>query len=79
MDGHAVCQHLRAQPWARGMVIVALTGWGQAQDRERTSASGFDDHLVKPAELGALTALFERLWGDGDAAALRDGAGVTPP
>jgi PAS domain S-box-containing protein len=79
MDGHAVCRHIRAQPWSQGMAIVALTGWGQEQDRQRTRSAGFDDHLVKPAELEALTALFDRLWGAGNAAALRDGAGVAPP
>jgi CheY-like chemotaxis protein/two-component sensor histidine kinase len=79
MDGHAVCRHIRAQPWSEGMAIVALTGWGQEQDRQRTRSAGFDDHLVKPAELEALTALFDRLWGAGNAAALRDGAGVSPP
>ena len=77
MDGHAVCRHMRAQPWSEGMAIVALTGWGQEQDRQRTRAAGFDDHLVKPAELEALTALFDRLWGDESAAAVR--AGVAPP
>jgi len=78
MDGHAVCRHMRAQPWSQGMAIVALTGWGQEQDRQRTRSAGFDDHLVKPAELEALTALFDRLWGAEDAASLRDGA-VAPP
>jgi CheY-like chemotaxis protein len=63
MDGHAVCRHVKAQPWGREIAIVALTGWGQAQDRERTAAAGFDGHLVKPAELDALLSLFERLWG----------------
>jgi CheY-like chemotaxis protein len=63
LDGHAVCRQLRQQDWARGMAIVALTGWGQERDRERSRAAGFDAHLVKPVEPDALQALFERLLG----------------
>jgi CheY-like chemotaxis protein len=39
------------------MLIVALTGWGQESDRARTEEAGFDHHLIKPAELSALTKL----------------------
>jgi CheY-like chemotaxis protein len=39
------------------MVIVALTGWGQEEDRRRSQESGFDHHLVKPVEIGALQGL----------------------
>lgn len=54
MDGYEVCRRLRAQPWAEGMVIVALTGWGQQDDRRRSHEAGFDHHLVKPVEIAAL-------------------------
>ncbi len=50
LDGYEVCRRLRAQPWGREAAIIALTGWGQAQDRQRSAASGFDQHLVKPAD-----------------------------
>ena len=48
MDGLAVARELRARPDGTRMRIIALTGWGQDSDRERTRAAGFDEHLVKP-------------------------------
>jgi signal transduction histidine kinase len=47
-DGYAVADHLRAQPWADGLVLIAVTGRGQQEDRERSLAAGFFAHLVKP-------------------------------
>jgi CheY-like chemotaxis protein/two-component sensor histidine kinase len=49
-SGHEVCRVLRARPWARDIFIVALTGWGQEQDRRRSIEAGFDDHFVKPLD-----------------------------
>lgn len=43
------------------MTLVALTGWGQSRDRERTAAAGFDHHLVKPLDVDALIAIAQRL------------------
>jgi CheY-like chemotaxis protein len=57
MDGYEVCRQLRGQPWGKSMLIVALTGWGQDNDRARTQDAGFDHHLLKPADLGALSRL----------------------
>jgi PAS domain S-box-containing protein len=57
MDGYQVARTLRARFPARRPVIVALTGWGQDQDRRRAHEAGFDHHLVKPAEIGALQKL----------------------
>jgi PAS domain S-box-containing protein len=54
MDGHAVARVLRADVRNDGMRLIALTGWGQEGDRERTRASGFDHHLTKPVDLDAL-------------------------
>ncbi len=50
MNGHEVCRLLRLQPWAKTMTIVAVTGWGQDEDRRRTRDAGFDFHLVKPLD-----------------------------
>ncbi|MGE0462051.1 MAG: ATP-binding protein [Vicinamibacterales bacterium] len=50
MDGYDVCRHLRERPRGRSMFIVALTGWGQEEDRRRTREAGFDLHLVKPVD-----------------------------
>ena len=57
MNGYQACRLIRAQPWARDVVIVALTGWGQESDRKRSCEAGFDHHLVKPVDLDALEAV----------------------
>jgi len=57
MSGYEVAQRLRAQPGGKELMIVALIGWGQQADLARTSESGFDHHLVKPAGLEALREL----------------------
>ncbi len=62
MNGYAVCRALRTQPWGQNILIVALTGWGQEEDRRKSKDAGFDGHLVKPvdyAELLKLLAEFE--------------------
>ncbi|HEY4556030.1 MAG TPA: ATP-binding protein, partial [Lysobacter sp.] len=48
MDGYEVARHLRADERTREVVLIALTGWSQAQDRERSREAGFDHHLSKP-------------------------------
>jgi CheY-like chemotaxis protein len=61
IDGFEVARRLRAAPEFSGVKIVALTGYGQTEDRRRTEAAGFDAHLVKPADLGTLQKTLERL------------------
>ena len=48
MDGYEVARQLRLRPSSRRVTLIALTGWGQQQDRDRTADAGFDAHLVKP-------------------------------
>jgi signal transduction histidine kinase len=48
MDGYEAARQFRLRYPGRRVTLIALTGWGQQQDRERTSAAGFDAHLVKP-------------------------------
>jgi PAS domain S-box-containing protein len=55
MDGHEVARRIRAA--GHDTMLVALTGWGQKQDRERSREAGFDHHLVKPVDVDALQAL----------------------
>jgi two-component system CheB/CheR fusion protein len=50
MNGYDLARRIREQPWGQGMVLIAVTGWGQAGDRQRTIDAGFDDHLVKPVD-----------------------------
>ncbi len=54
IDGYEVARRLRATPGLEHLRLVALTGYGQPEDRARTRAAGFDDHLVKPVEFPAL-------------------------
>ena len=61
LDGYEVARRIRAQPWGRGITLVALTGWGQDSDRRRSGEAGFDSHLVKPLDLDKLTELLGRL------------------
>ena len=57
MDGYAVALSMRADPELRSAYIVALTGYGQEEDRQRAMEAGFDAHLTKPADLDALRRL----------------------
>ncbi|WP_354686147.1 response regulator [Cupriavidus necator] len=61
MDGFETARRLRALPEMRGATLVALTGFGQPEDRRRALEAGFDQHLVKPADLDALTRLLDAL------------------
>jgi CheY-like chemotaxis protein len=57
MDGHAVARAIRAEPWGARIRLVALTGWGQPEDRLRSDEAGFDRHLVKPVDFDVLERL----------------------
>jgi signal transduction histidine kinase len=48
LDGYEVCRRIRVEPWGQQTLLIAQTGWGQEQDRQRTREAGFDHHLVKP-------------------------------
>jgi signal transduction histidine kinase len=61
MDGYEVARRIRAQPWGHEPRLVALTGWGQENDRKRSREAGFDAHWVKPLELDRLWNLLESL------------------
>jgi PAS domain S-box-containing protein len=61
LNGHEVCRRIRQQAWGKTTVIIALTGWGQEEDRRRSQEAGFDGHLVKPVDHGHLLALLESL------------------
>lgn len=57
MNGYEACRAIREQPWGKQITIVALTGWGQEEDRRKSTEAGFDDHLVKPVSPAALIKL----------------------
>jgi two-component system, sensor histidine kinase len=63
MDGYEVARCIRREPALRGTRLVALTGYGREDDKQRAQAAGFDHHLVKPAELDTLREVVGRLVG----------------
>jgi len=69
MNGYEVCRRLRQEPWGREMTIVALTGWGQEEDRNRSKEAGFDMHMVKPVDFDALLQLLGSVPSKSDAQA----------
>ena len=59
LNGYETASRIRQQPWGQAMVLVALTGWGQADDRRKSADAGFDHHLVKPVEMDDVERLLE--------------------
>ena len=57
MDGYEVARRLREQPGLQPALLVALTGWGQGEDKQRSKEAGFDYHFVKPTEPDAVRKL----------------------
>jgi len=57
MDGYEVAKRIRRHPGFAHLKLIALTGWGQEEDRRRTTAAGFDHHLIKPTGIEALRGL----------------------
>jgi two-component system, chemotaxis family, CheB/CheR fusion protein len=63
VDGYKLAGQVRATHWGRGTVLVAVTGWGQEEDRQRAIAAGFDHHLVKPISAETVETLLLSLVG----------------
>jgi CheY-like chemotaxis protein len=61
MDGYEVAKRFRADPALGRAVLIALTGWGSADDKRRTKDAGFDFHLTKPVEGGVVEDLLAEL------------------
>jgi PAS domain S-box-containing protein len=61
ISGIDACRRIRSHAWGKGLIIVALTGWGQEHDRRNTREAGFDAHLVKPVDYGDLLQLLSAL------------------
>ena len=50
LNGYEAAREIRQQPWGEKMILIALTGWGQDEDRQRSKDAGFDSHMVKPVD-----------------------------
>jgi CheY-like chemotaxis protein len=61
LNGYDTARRIRQQPWGKSVVLVALTGWGQEEDRRRSQEAGFNTHMVKPVEPAALEQLLAGL------------------
>jgi CheY-like chemotaxis protein len=60
MDGYELARRLRALPATASATLIALTGYGQPQDREKSQAAGFDHHIEKPVDPDRLLTLLDR-------------------
>jgi CheY-like chemotaxis protein len=54
LNGYEVARRIRQEPWGKDIFLIATTGFGQDEDRRRSSAAGFDDHIVKPVNVAEL-------------------------
>lgn len=61
LNGLETAKRIRQQPWGENMILVALTGWGQEEDRRRSKAAGFDRHLTKPVDSDTLKQLLNEI------------------
>ena len=59
LTGYEVAQAVRAEPWGREVKLIAVTGWGQPDDRARARTAGFDRHLIKPIDPAEVDRLLE--------------------
>jgi CheY-like chemotaxis protein len=61
LNGYEVARAIRRESWGDGMVLIAITGWGQDHDRHHSHEAGFDRHLVKPVDVPALMHMLDAL------------------
>ena len=59
ISGYEVARQIRDQPWGKSILLIATTGWGQLDDRQRAHEAGFDHHLVKPVDSATLDELLK--------------------
>jgi PAS domain S-box-containing protein len=62
MDGYETCQRIRGQPWAKEIVLLAVTGWGEGETRSRAQDAGFDELVIKPVKVQEILQLVDRVF-----------------
>jgi PAS domain S-box-containing protein len=78
MNGYEVCRRIRQEPWGKDLVLVALTGWGQEEDRRQSIDAGFNAHMVKPVDYDALAELLASLPSARDASSIATSCRLQP-
>jgi len=73
MSGHDLARRVRDAAWGRDVRLIAVTGWGQDDDRARSRAAGFDEHLTKPVDPEVLLEVIHRAAPPEDAASIVGG------
>jgi CheY-like chemotaxis protein len=63
MTGYEAARRIRVEEWGRPVLLIAMTGWGQAEDKARAKAAGFDHHLTKPIDPSELQSLINAFLG----------------
>jgi CheY-like chemotaxis protein len=61
LNGYELAAQIRGAPWGRGIILIAVTGWGQEEDRRRAFEAGCDHHLTKPVSVEAVESLLQSL------------------
>ncbi len=61
LNGYEACLRIRELPWGKNAILVAMTGYGQDEDKRQSHEAGFDLHLVKPVDMGAIKKLLSSL------------------
>ena len=61
MNGYDACRQIRTEPWGKSIVLIALTGWGQDEDRMHSKEAGFNFHMIKPVDPEALAKILNGL------------------
>jgi len=60
LNGYEVARQIRNEPWGGNPILIAITGWGQTEDKDLSRESGFDHHLVKPVDHDHLLKLIQK-------------------
>jgi PAS domain S-box-containing protein len=79
IDGYEAARRIRSLARGRKILLVAVTGWGQSEDRKRSRQAGFDHHMVKPLRASALETLLANFSGTNATVERDPGADVAPP
>ncbi len=61
LDGYETAKRIRQQPWSRGVLLIAVTGWGNEKDKRKSAESGFNVHLVKPVDALSILNILDQM------------------